>query len=132
MLIIQILVIFLLTKLANQIKVTNFKLTQIDNAQNEYPIYFKCDFSVLNSNLSFIFQRQDMKRFNPNIYFKYESVNSNKTNFKANAILYPEIETFLKKSKKINLEIQMSVFKSNQLFLKLIYVKSIQCYKIFE
>ena len=100
-------------------QVKNFKLIPIEtHSIDNFPIYFQCNFSILNSNYSILFQRQDNKNLyfsQPNTnskYFNYESV---LTDLKSNAILFMGKNSL----NEFKFEIILNVFKSNELLFKL-------------
>jgi len=125
---IKILILFNLSNIISNNKleqVRNFELIPIEiHFIDNFPVYFKCNFSIMNSNYSILFQRQDNKNLyysqtDSDIkYFNYESVYPD--NLNANAILFPDKITFLNKTSNIKFEIILTVFKSNQLMFKLI------------
>ncbi len=101
-------------------QVKSFKLIPIEtHSIDNFPIYFQCNFSILNSNYSILFQRQD----NKNLYFSQSNTNSKYFNYESvltdlnsNAILFDMDKTTLNEFK---FEIILSVFKSNELLFKL-------------
>jgi hypothetical protein len=106
-------------------QVKDFKLIPITiNFYDNFPIYFKCNFSIMNSNYSILFQRQD----NKNLYFPQSDSNTKYFNYdsvyhadlNANAILFPDKTSFSNKTNRLKFEMIMTVFKSNELLFKLI------------